>query len=84
MRKVRETCKFLGILSVFPIGLLAYMHFVVAQYNEGDCMAFDLHPEIVYTVTEKKLFRYVLDNRVIVSINLTDEISKKVKCSVKP
>ena len=84
MRKMWEASKFLALLSVFPMGIFAYMYFVVAKYDKGDCISFNLHPDKVYTVTEKRLFRYVLDERIYVSRNLTDEISKKVQCSVKP
>lgn len=84
MRKMWEASKLLALLSIFPVCLLAYMHFVVAKYNKGDCISFNLHPEIVYTVTEKRLFRYVLNDRIFVSTNLTDQLSKKVACSVKP
>ena len=84
MRKMWEASKFLGIVSLFPLGIFAYTYFVVAKYNKGDCISFNLHPEIVYTVTEKRLFRYVLNDRIFVSTNLTDQLSKKVACSVKP
>lgn len=84
MRKMWEASKFLALLSVFPVCLLSYMYFVVAKYDKGDCISFNLHPEIVYSVTKKRLFRYELNDKLIVSINLTDEISKKVECSVKP
>lgn len=84
MRKMWEASKLLVLLSIFPVCLLAYMYFVVAKYDKGDCISFDLAPHIVYTITEKRLFRYVLDDRIYVSRNLTDEVSKKVACSVKP
>ena len=80
MRKVWEVCSFLGILSVFPIGLLTYMYFTVPKFKAGDCIRFDYGEEKVYTVTKKQGFRYILNGRAFVSIEFTDRNAEKVKC----
>ena len=78
--KMRQISAFLALVSVFPVGLLVYMHFTVPKFRAGDCIMFDYGPKKVYSVTEKRGFRYILNGGAIVSIEFTDRNAEKVKC----
>jgi hypothetical protein len=75
-----EVGKFIALTAVLPVGLLAYMCFTLPKFKKGDCIRFDFGHEKVYIITSKRLFRYVLDGRSIVSIEITDRNAKKVSC----
>ena len=80
MRKVWEVCKILGIMSVFPVGMFLYMYFTVPKFKKNDCIMFDYGPKKVYTITDKRGFRYILNGKSSVSIEFTDRNAFKVKC----
>lgn len=80
MRKVWEVCQILGLVAVFPVGILVYMYFTVPKFHKNDCIMFDYGPKKVYTVTDKRGFRYILNGSAIVSIEFTDRNARKVSC----
>lgn len=83
MYKVCETCKFFGLVLLFPLLMILYVYLTMAKFQVGDCIKFDYGKPKVYKVTKSYTFRYVLDNKVIISRHATDKQAKKVKCSVK-
>ena len=83
MSKMRQVCEILGLVSVLPVIMFAYVYFTMAKFEVGDCIKFEYGKPKVYKVTASWAFRYVLDNKVIISRHATDKQAKKVKCSVK-
>ena len=76
MLKMWKICAVLSILSViFTVGYLKF-----AKYQVGDCIQFDLFPDSVYKITGRRFDRYVLDNKIKISIYHMDKATKKVKC----
>lgn len=80
MRKVWEVISFLTLLGVPVVLLATYAYFTVPKFRTGDCVRLDYGTRKVYTITEVRKFRYILNNRLNFKIEFLDNNARKVSC----
>lgn len=80
MRKMCETIALLGLIMVFPVGILTYMYFTVPKFQKGDCFRFKYNKSRLFKVTKLMTYRYQLNNNIYLGHQYVDRNARKVNC----
>jgi len=80
VRKMCETLALLGLIMVFPVGILVYMYFTVPKFQAGDCFKFTYNDNKTFRVTKLMTYRYQLNNSMYLGHQYVDKNARRVSC----